>query len=190
MKTEIAGPIISKLLLSFFICVTVLSSITAHADVISPLLQARVDRYKKNLVQWSAHPLVIAAAKESNSKGYTSRISNSEWASLSAKDPVVTSLNQNAVGKQIAKWEQDKAFEKLNVRDAKGYLAAFSSKKDKPLLYNNGGRPPFINGLKGAWSASEVQPDPTTHKKSVQISAPIMDEGKTIGVLHAAVLAE
>lgn len=190
MKATIALPTISKLLLPLFIGVTILSSMAAHADVISPLLQARVDRYKKNLVQWSAHPLVIAAAQESNSKGYVVRISNSEWAALSEKDPVVTSLNQNTIGKQIAKWEQDKAFEKLYIRDKKGYIAAFSSKNEKPLLYNNSARPPFVNGLKGAWSAAEIQPDPTTHKKSVQISAPIMEDGQVIGVIQAAVLAE
>lgn len=117
-------------------------------------------------------------------------MSNSQWAALGETDPEVTRFKQNAAGRQIAVWEQDKAFEKLNIRDEKGYLAAFSSTNTKPLLYNNGARPPFVNGLKGVWSAAEVQPDPATRKKAVQISAPIMEGGKAIGVIHAAVLAE
>lgn len=190
MKTSSVLPNISRFLLPLFICITVVPATAAYADVIAPALQEKVDRYKKNLLAWSVHPLVVAAVKESNSKAHITRLSNSQWAALGETDPEVTRFNQNAVGKQIALWEQDKAFEKLNIRDGKGYLAAFSSTNSKPLLYNNSARPPFVNGLKGVWSAAEVQPDPSTRKMSVQISAPIMDGGKTIGVIHAAVLAE
>jgi hypothetical protein len=190
MKSTTLLQHISKTALFLLFGITLISTVVARADEITPAMQARVDRYKKNLVVWAANPLVIAAAKESNNKGRIAGMSNAQWGALSEADPIVTRLNQNALGKQIAKWEEDKAFEKLNIRDEKGYLAAFSIKNSKPFLYNNGGRPAFVHGLKGAWSASEVQPDPTTHKKAVQISAPIIGEGKVIGVIHAAVLAE
>ena len=188
MKTSSVLPNISRFLLPLFIGIIVVPATAAYADAVAPALQEKVDRYKKNLLAWSVHPLVVAAVKESNSKAHITRMSNSQWAALGETDPEVTRFNQNAVGKQITLWEQDKAFEKLNIRDGKGYLVAFSN--TKPLLYNNSARPPFVNGLKGVWSAAEVQPDPTTRKMSVQISAPIMDGGKAIGVIHAAVLAE
>ncbi len=61
----------------------------------------------------------------------------------------------------------------------------------KTLIYNAASRPAFAGAMKGkAWSAPEVKPDPTTQKKSVNISASVMDGGKVIGVMNAAVNAE
>jgi hypothetical protein len=57
-------------------------------------------------------------------------------------------------------------------------------------LYNNANRPPFKNGLAGAWNDNVVKPDPTTQKKTVQVSVPVVDGGKNIGVLQTAVVAE
>jgi hypothetical protein len=128
--------------------------------------------------------------RESNSKGGIAGMNNAKWDDLADNDAVVKGLTLHAAGQQIAKWEEDNGIEKLNLRDEKANLVAFSSNSSKPLLYNNANRAPFQNGLKGIWAASEVKPDPTTQKKSVQISAPVMDGGKAIGVLHSAVLAE
>lgn len=190
MKAVTVLPKISTVVLSLFFGAAVFVSNVAHADPISPDAQAKVDKYKKSLVEWAANPQIVAAVKESNSKGGVAGMSNSKWDDLGDKDPVVTGLNQNAAAKLISKWEEDKAIEKLNLRDEKGNLVACSSHSGKPLLYNNASRPPFQNGLKGAWAASEVKPDPTTQKKTVQISAPVLDGGKAIGVLHSAVAAE
>ena len=61
----------------------------------------------------------------------------------------------------------------------------------KPLLFNNVNRPPFVNAMKGnVWSASEAKPDPTTQRLAVQVSAPIKDGAKVIGVIHTALNLE
>ena len=53
------------------------------------------------------------------------------------------------------------------------------------------GSPAAINALKGqAWADTEVKPDPTTQIKSVQVSAPVLDGGKAIGILHGSVTAD
>jgi len=159
-----------------------------RAEPISSDAQAKADHFKKKLVEWAASPAVIAAVKESNSKGGLPGLSNAKWDDLADTDPLVKGLSSSVAGKQVTKWEgEDKALNKLNLRDEKGNLAAFSGGSGKPLLYNNAPRPPFKNGLNGAWSDKEIKPDPTTQKKSVQISAPIMDGGKAIGVIHGAV---
>jgi hypothetical protein len=77
---------------------------------------------------------------------------------------------------------------KLVLRDEKGNLVAASL---KPVIYNNAARPPFANAIKGAaWVDKEVKPDPSSGVKGVQVSAPVMDGGKAIGVLHSAVNAD
>jgi hypothetical protein len=151
----------------------------AHAEL-APAVQA--NGYKKKLVEWAANPVIVAAAKESNSKGgLAAGMSNAKWDGLADADPLVKSFQHNAAGKLLTQWEMDKVLDKLYVRDEKGNLVAGSN---KPLLYNNSNRPPFANPFKGQpWAAGEAKSDPTTQKKSVQLGVPILDGGKPIGVL-------
>ncbi len=152
-------------------------------------VQAKVDSYKKKLVEWAANPAVVAAVKESNAKGgLVAGMTNAKWDELAESDPVVKGFQTSAAGKLVSGWEQDKTLNKLYVRDEKGNLVASSN---KPLLYNVASRPPFQAAIKGSpWNAGEVKPDPTTQLKSVQISAPVLDGGKVIGVIHSAITVE
>lgn len=157
------------------------------ADPLSADLQAKTEKYRQKLVEWSADPALVSAVREANAKGAPA-MNNAKWEELGDKDPAVMTYVTSPVGKQLAKWEEDKNISKLFLRDAKGNLVAASS---KPLLFNNGNRPVVVNALKGSpWIAAEVKPDPTTQKRSVQLGAPVMDGGKVIGVLHTAVDAQ
>lgn len=154
-----------------------------------PDVQAKVDPYKKKLVEWAANPAIVAATKESNSKGgLAPGMTNAKWDELAETDPTVKGFQTSAAGKILTKFEEDKGINKLYARDEKGNLVAASN---KPLLYNVASRAPFQAGMKGSvWDSGAVKPDPTTQKKSVQLGVPIMDGGKVIGVLHSAVTVE
>ncbi len=159
---------------------------TAAADL-PPDLQSKVEKYKAKLTEWAADPAVVSAVKEANARG-AAAISNAKWEDMSDKDPTVMAILSNPASAKVKAWEEDKAINKLYVRDKDGNLVAGSN---KPLLYNVSSRPPFQAAIKGtAWAAKEAKPDPTTQIKSVQISAPIKDGGQVIGVLHSAVSAE
>lgn len=162
----------------------------AMADPISPELQGKIETYKKKLMEWSINPVFIAAVKESNAKGgLVSGMSNAKWDDLTEKDPVVLGFQSNEAGKAVSQLAQDKGISKLYLRDEKANLVASSN---KPLLYNNGSKPWIANPLKEGkpWSAGEVKPDPATQIKGVHLSVPVLDGGKTIGVLHTSVVAE
>ncbi len=156
-----------------------------NADPISAELQAKVEKYKLKLVEWAANPTIIAAAKEANEKGAMAGMNNAKWDDLKDDSPEFLGLKTSAAGQMLLKWEEDKAISKLYARDFKGNIVAASS---KPLLFNNASRPPFVNAIKGEpFSAKEAKPDPTTSVMSVQISVPIMDGSKVIGILHSSV---
>lgn len=160
----------------------------ANADL-PPDLQAKVETYKKKLAEWAATPALVAAVKESNTKGgLAPGMTNSKWDELSEKDATVAAFSTSEAGKLCTNWEQDKNISKLYLRDEKGNLVA--SGNNKALLYNNGTKPPFINGLKGVWAANEVKPDPASQVKGVHVSVPVLDGGKHIGVLQTSVVAE
>lgn len=170
--------------------VMVFTSISnARADGLPPDVQAKVDLYKKKLVEWAANPTIVAAAKSANAKGGLAGMGNAKWTDLDEKDPVVLTFQNNEAGKIISKWDADKGISKLYLRDEKGNLIASSN---KPLLYNNGSKPWIANPMKEGkpWSASEVKPDPATQIKGVHVSVPVLDGGKSIGVLHTSVITE
>lgn len=160
---------------------------TARADLAANV-QVTVDSYKKQLVEWAASPVAIAAAKESNAKGGTAGMTNAKWSGLGEDDPAVKALQSGATAKQVGKWETySEELGKLNLRDEAGNLVAFGPSAAKPAFYNNSDKPPYKNGMKGPWSDKDIKPDLTTKKNSVQIAAPIMDGGKAIGLIHASV---
>jgi hypothetical protein len=160
----------------------------AFADPITPEVHAKVDKYKKQITEWAANPTIVQAVKEANAKGPIAGMSNAKWDELDEKDPVVQAMLNSPAGKLGRKWEEDKNINKVTVWDEKGNVIAGSV---KTLIYNAASRPAFTGAMKGqAWSAPEAKPDPATQKKSVNISAPVLDGGKTIGVVNAAVSAE
>jgi len=161
------------------------------ADPVSAEVQAKIEIYKKKLVEWAANPVLVAAVKESNAKGgLVAGMSNAKWDDLAEKDPVVLGFQSSAAGKAISQLDQDKGISKLYLRDEKGNLVACSN--SKPLLYNNGSKAWIANPLKDGkpWSAAEVKPDHATQIKGVHLAVPVLDGGKTIGVLHTSVVAE
>ncbi len=177
----------------FMLALLLLAGFTYFADqAIADLpadVQTKVDGYKKKLTDWAANPVIVKAVKESNAKGGPlPGMTNGKWDELADNDPQVTSILATPASKLVQQWEADKGINKLFVRDEKGNMVAGSGKS---LIYNAAARPPFKEAMKGkAWAANEVKPDPTTQIKSVHVSAPVLDGGKTIGVIHSAVTAE
>ena len=190
MKVQAVSIKPTTLLSGFLVAavIAICSATNVHADPIPADAQAKVDSAKKKLVDWSSNPVVVAAIKESNAKGGLAGVTNAKWDDMADTDAAVKGLTSSVAGKQVTKWEtDDTALNKIILRDEKGNAVAYSSHSGKPILYNNATRAPFKNGLAGVWADKEAKPDPTTQKKSVQVSAPVMDGGKAIGVIQAAV---
>jgi hypothetical protein len=160
-----------------------------RAEPIPAEVQAKVDKAKKKLAEWAGSPIVVAAIKDSLAKGGIAGMNNAKWQELSDNDPLVLATQSSAAGKQCKKWEdEEKGVNKVTVFDEKGNMVASST---KTLLYNAANRPAIVGALKGeVWQAPDVKPDPSTQKKSVNISAPVKDGGKVIGLINAAVDAQ
>lgn len=161
---------------------------SAFAGSLPADVQAKVDKARKHLVELAADPGVVAAVREANGRD-AGGMNNGKWIELPDTDPAVKATLSTKMSQQIAKWEQaDDTVNKIILRDQKGNLIAASV---RPLIFNNANRPVFANAIKGqAWNADEIKPDTSTQVPSVHVSAPVMDGGKAIGVLHAGVTAK
>jgi len=147
----------------------------------------KVEYYKTMLSQWATDGTIVDAVKASNTAGgIDPNMTNEMWDELSDNDQKVATYRNSAAGKLLSSWETSHPINKLYVRDMKGKLVAMS--QTKPLLYDISTRAGFAAAMKGTvWTDTEIKPDPLSMIKSVQIVAPILSDGKPIGVIHSAV---
>jgi len=160
---------------------------TAVMAELSADTQSKVKSYQDKLATWAQDEDVINAIKSMNAEAMNS-MNNKDWKALSANDPIVEKYISNPAGKKLSTWQQDKALGKLFIRDQKGNFVAGSK---KPAIYNISDRPPFKNAIQGkTWNSKKAKKDPTTKRSSIQLSHPVVSEGKNIGIIHTAIILE
>lgn len=163
---------------------------TAHAADITPKMQVKIDAYKKQAVAWAADPTIIHAVKESNAKGPIPMMGNAKWRELKEDDPIVKAFVDHPAGQLMTKWmnADAKGINKIVLSGDKSQRVAFTS---MPAAYLGKGRPNFDTSFNDGkvWQQNETKPDPSTNIESVQISAPVKDGDKVIGVLLVALTA-
>ena len=166
-----------------------LTPAAAQQDV-TPKMQPRIDAYKKKIQEWAAHPELVKTVKEANAKGPVPGMANAKWRDLKENDPAVDNFIKNPLGQLVTKWMNDdaKGINKVVVSGDKSQRVAFTS---MPAIYIGKGRPNFDTSFDEGkvWQQAQVQPDPSTQIPTVQISAPVKDGGKVIGVLLVSLTA-
>lgn len=159
----------------------------ASAGDITPGMQPKIDAYKKQVAVWAADPLIIKAVKESNAKGPIPMMGNAKWRELKESDPLIKGFIENPAGQLLTKWlnADAKGINKIVLSGNKSHRVAFTS---MPAAYIGKGKPNFDSSMNDGklWQQGESKPDPSTNIDSVQISAPVKDGSKTIGVLLVA----
>lgn len=179
-----AATIISLILLGM--------STTLLADPVTPVLKTKIDRYKQLLADWALDPNIIAAVRNSNASGGAIHgMSNSKWNYLDANDPMVTQFKTSQTASLIMKWESahQGVISAIYLRDSQGNLVA--SSQAKPHAYNNKTKLPFEMAMKGlAWAADEIESDAGTQVRGVEVSVPVLDNRKSIGILHTTVITK
>lgn len=159
----------------------------ASAGDISPKMQPKIDTYKKQAAVWAADPLIIKAVKESNAKGPIPMMGNAKWRALMETDPLIKGFIENPAGQLITKWlnADTNGINKIVLSGDKSHRVAFTS---MPAAYIGKGKPNFDISMNDGkvWQQGESKPDPSTNIDSVQISAPVKDGGKVVGVLLVA----
>ncbi len=157
----------------------------SQASELPPELQVKLDIYKTKLAEWAKDPVIIKAVMQANSRKL--KMNNKTWNKLSATDAKVKPFLTSSAGKKLFAWEQDKTLGKLFLRDKTGNLVAGSK---KPAIFNIEKRPAFAKAIRGkVWNSKKPKADPTTKLSSIQLSIPVVSNGKEIGVLHTSIIA-
>ena len=162
----------------------------AWAGDVTPKMQPKIDAYKKQAVAWAADPLIVKSVKEANAKGPIPMMGNAKWRELKETDPIVKAFVDHPAGQLMSKWmnADAKGINKIVLSGDKSHRVAFTS---MPAIYIGKGKPNFDASFNDGkvWQQGESKPDPSTNIDSVQISAPVKDAGKVIGVLLVSLTA-
>ena len=160
------------------------------AGDITPKMQPKIDAYKKQAAEWAANPEIVKAVKEANAKGPIAGMGNAKWREeVKESDPIASGLVSSATGQLLTKWmaADAKGINKIVLSGEKSHRVAYTS---MPAKYLGKGAPNFDDSIDGKpWQQGESKPDPSTDIDSVQISAPVSDGGKVIGVLLVSLTA-
>jgi len=156
--------------------------LAAQAAPLTPQQQARLEAYKKAITKWAARPPVVKAVQAANAKGLLPNMSNAAWAALKPDDPIVVSFETNPVGLWLAKKLKDSngVFCEAFLSGSQGQKVAFAA---KTTSYIHAGSPKFDVPMSGKPWQGQPELDASSNVYSVQISTPVLDGGKPIGVL-------
>ena len=150
-------------------------------------VQTELDRQKTIVAGWAANPTIVNAVAEQNRKGPIEGMDNTKWKATRRSDAVVTSFQSNAAGQLLkAKLtESQGAFSEAFLNAAAGEKVAFV---EKTTSYIHKGAPkfdvPFTTGR--AWQG-QAEFDESSQTYAIQISVPVLGDGRPVGVLVVGV---
>ena len=153
----------------------------------TPAVQAELDRQKTVIAGWAASPAIVNAVAEQNRKGPIAGLDNAKWKITRRSDAVVTGFQNNAAGQFLkSKVEETKgAVSEAFLSAAQGEKVAFV---EKTTSYIHKGAPkfdvPFSTGR--SWQG-QAEFDESSQTYAIQISVPVLGDGKPIGVLVVGV---
>ncbi|MBI1823328.1 MAG: hypothetical protein HY200_01850 [Nitrospirae bacterium] len=164
-------------------------ALSAHAGnfEMTPTVQAQLDKEKAVIASWASDPLIVKAVQLQNKKGPIPGIDNAAWKVTRRSDPVIKAFQENPVGQFLKdKIEtKDSAFSEAFLSAGKGEKVAFV---EKTTYYIHKGMPKFdIPFNEGKTWQGKPEFDESSQTYAVQVSTPILSEGKPIGVLVVGV---
>ncbi len=154
---------------------------------ITPAVQAELDRQKTVVAGWAASPVIVTAVAEQNRKGPIEGMDNAKWKVTRRSDSLVTAFQTNAAGQYLkAKLAEGQgAVSEAFLNAAQGEKVAFV---EKTTSYIHKGAAkfdvPFSTGK--TWQGPP-EFDESTQTYAIQISVPVLAEGKSIGALVVGV---
>jgi hypothetical protein len=159
-----------------------LASTCYAAMEITPAVQKVLDEWKTTTAKWAADPAIVKAVEEQNAKGPIAGMDNEKWKAVRRSDPVVNGFMTCAAGKFLAEKEAGSkgAVAEAFVSGAQGEKVAFLAKTSK---YIHKGTPKFDGPFGGTTWQGQPEFDESSQTYAVQVSVPVLKDGKPIGVL-------
>jgi len=156
-------------------------AVTVHAEELSAIAKAKVSVEVEKAKSLAADPVIVKAVKEfnANKPAPLRGMTQTKWEALAATDSIVTGLASNAVAKFI-KSHVDEMVSEAFLSGADGTKVALLAKTTN---WNHTGAAKFEDPMQGKTWQGSAEKDLSTDVLQLQIAVPVLDEGKSIGVL-------
>jgi hypothetical protein len=150
-------------------------------------VQAELDKQKTVIASWAASPVIVNAVLEQNRKGPVAGMDNVKWKMTRRSDPLVTGFQTSSAGQFLkAKANESQgAVSEAFLSAAQGEKVAFV---EKTTSYIHRGAPKFDVpfGAGKAWQGP-AEFDESSQTYAIQVSVPVLAEGRPIGALVVGV---
>jgi hypothetical protein len=169
------------------VLIALLSVSMAWSFELTSQVQAELEKQKAAIARWAAEAAIVAAVKEQNAKGPLPGMDNATWKTTRRSDPAVKAFQTSAAGQLLrARVESGGGtYNEAFLNGAKGEKVAFV---EKTTSYIHAGQAKFDvpYGTGKAWQG-KPEFDDSSQTHAIQISVPVLADGKAIGVLVVGV---
>jgi hypothetical protein len=151
------------------------------AESLDPAVQAKVDARIKDIQSWAAEPAVLSAVKAHNGAlpPEQAAMTQDKWKALSVLDPFVRGFAKNEAA-AFLKNKQTPVVGEAFLSGADGLKVAFLAKTSN---WSHQGKPKHDVPMSGKTWQGPMETDESTGFRQLQVSVPVLDDGKPIGSL-------
>ena len=152
-----------------------------RAEELDATTQTKVDAKVKQVETLAADPVVIKSVKAQNSSmpADCAALDQDKWKTLGVLDPLVRGFSKNEAG-TLLKSKKAADISEAFISAANGTKVAFLN---KPTNWSHKGKPKHEVPMTGKTWQGAVEVDDSTGLRQVQVSVPVLDDGKPIGSL-------
>jgi hypothetical protein len=163
------------------------ATVAASGFQMTPAVQAELDKQKTVVAGWAASPAVVAAVAEQNRRGPIAGMDNPKWKVTRRSDPTVVAFQTNGAG-QYLKSQLDEHKGKFSEAFLNGALGEKVAFVEETTSYIHKGQAkfdaPFTTGK--PWQGAP-EFDESSQTYAIQISVPVMVDGRPAGALVVGV---
>lgn len=150
-----------------------------------------VKNLASTLAAWGSDPTIIEAVKAQNAKAMSLdsiKARDVEWRKAEGLDAEMKAMTQNPAAKKMSEFENSQSyFFELFLMDNQGANVAMTNKTSDYWQGDEAKWQESYKGGTGAVHIGDVEFDESAQDYLVQISIPVMEEGKAIGAMTIGV---
>ena len=144
-------------------------------------MQAKIDAQVATITAWAADPVILQAVKAHNASvpADQAAMNQEKWKALTVLDPFVRGFTKNAAA-QFLKSKKNDVVSEAFLSDAQGLKVAFIAKTTN---WSHKGKAKHDVPMSGKNWQGSAEVDESTGQQQIQVSVPVLSEGKPIGSL-------
>jgi hypothetical protein len=149
---------------------------------LTPAVQKEIDKSVDAVKVWAASPVVVKAVIAQNGKGPIAGMDNAKWKTVRRSDDLVKGFQGCEAGQFLKQKvaESSELYSEAFLSAAQGEKVAFV---EKTTSYIHKGAPKFDTPFGGKTWQGQAEFDESSQTHQIQVSVPILADGKAVGVL-------